>query len=110
MPERAILSSYDSATERWLRGKQPTNADLRLCKRKPNWIYGSGSLRMGFGKLRRNRVNPIVITHKENQMSKQDEAGLILQLYDLRREEVMRTARNWYFAEFNPESMAEFNK
>ena len=43
-------------------------------------------------------------------MSKQDEAGLILHLYDLRREEVMRTARNWYFAEFNPESMADFNK
>jgi hypothetical protein len=43
-------------------------------------------------------------------MSKQDEAGLILHLYDQRREEVMRTARNWYFAEFNPESMADFNK
>jgi hypothetical protein len=27
-------------------------------------------------------------------MSKQDEAGLILQLYDLRREEVMRFAAN----------------
>ena len=43
-------------------------------------------------------------------MSKQDEAGLILHLYDQRREEVMRTARNWYFAELNPESMADFNK
>jgi hypothetical protein len=43
-------------------------------------------------------------------MSKQDEGALILQLYDLRREEVMRTARNWYFAEFQAESMADFNK
>jgi hypothetical protein len=41
-------------------------------------------------------------------MSIQDEAGLILKLYELRREETMRTARNWYFAEFNPQSMAEF--
>jgi hypothetical protein len=37
-------------------------------------------------------------------MSKQDEASLILKLYELRREETMRKARNWYFAEFNPES------
>ncbi len=41
-------------------------------------------------------------------MSIQDEAGLILKLYELRREETMRTARNWFFAEFNPESIAEF--
>jgi len=41
-------------------------------------------------------------------MSIQDEAGLILQLYELRREETMRTARNWYFAEFNPQSLADF--
>jgi hypothetical protein len=43
-------------------------------------------------------------------MSKQDEAGLILKLYELRREEVMRKARNWYFREFNPESLADFTK
>jgi hypothetical protein len=43
-------------------------------------------------------------------MSKQDEAALILHLYDQRREEVMRAARNWYFAEFHPESMADFSK
>lgn len=42
-------------------------------------------------------------------MSKQDEASLILKLYDLRREETMRQARNWYFREFNPESIADFN-
>ncbi|MFZ0432581.1 MAG: hypothetical protein WA879_15585 [Candidatus Acidiferrales bacterium] len=42
-------------------------------------------------------------------MSKQEEAGLILTLYDLRREEVMRKARDWYFQEFNPETLADFN-
>ena len=41
-------------------------------------------------------------------MSIQDEAGLILKLYELRREETMRTARNWFFAEFNPETLADF--
>jgi len=42
-------------------------------------------------------------------MSKQEEAGLILKLYELRREETMRTARDWYFRDFNPQSMADFN-
>jgi hypothetical protein len=42
-------------------------------------------------------------------MSKQDEAGLILKLYELRREEKMRKARNWYFQEFNPQTMSDFN-
>ncbi len=42
-------------------------------------------------------------------MSKQEEAGLILKLYELRREETMRKARDWYFREFNPESFADFN-
>ncbi len=37
-------------------------------------------------------------------MSKQAEAELILRLYELRREPVMRTARDWYFREFNPQS------
>jgi len=41
-------------------------------------------------------------------MSIQDEAGLILKLYELRREETMRKARDWYFREFNPQTMAEF--
>jgi hypothetical protein len=36
-------------------------------------------------------------------MSKRDDAELILQLYDLRREGVMREARNWLFT-FNPTS------
>ena len=42
-------------------------------------------------------------------MSKQDEGSLILKLYELRREETMRNARNWFFAEFNPESVADFS-
>jgi hypothetical protein len=42
-------------------------------------------------------------------MSKQEEAALILRLYELRREPVMREARNWYFREFNPQSYADFN-
>ena len=42
-------------------------------------------------------------------MSKQDEAGLILKLYELRREETMRKARDWFFREFSPRSLAEFN-
>lgn len=41
-------------------------------------------------------------------MSKQEEAGLILKLYELRREETMRKARDWYFRDFNPQSMADF--
>lgn len=42
-------------------------------------------------------------------MSKQEEAGLILKLYELRREATMRKARDWYFREFNPQTMADFN-
>ena len=37
---------------------------------------------------------------------KEKSAELILKLYELRREEVMRQARNWFFA-FNPESMED---
>jgi hypothetical protein len=37
-------------------------------------------------------------------MSKQAEAGLILKLYDLRREATMRTGREWFFREFHPQS------
>jgi hypothetical protein len=42
-------------------------------------------------------------------MSIHAEAGLILKLYELRREETMRKARDWYIREFFPESMADFN-
>jgi hypothetical protein len=41
-------------------------------------------------------------------MSKQEEAGLILKLYELRREDKMRAARDWYFREFNPDTLADF--
>jgi hypothetical protein len=40
-------------------------------------------------------------------MSKQEDATLILRLYKLRREPVMREARNWFFS-FNPTSAAEY--
>jgi len=43
-------------------------------------------------------------------MSKQEEAGLILNLYELRREDTMRKARDWYFRDFNPKSIADFNE
>ena len=39
-------------------------------------------------------------------MSKQAEADLILKLYDLRRETLMREARNWFFM-FNPTTPAD---
>jgi hypothetical protein len=42
-------------------------------------------------------------------MSKSEEGALILRLYELRREETMRKARNWYFMEFHPQSLADFN-
>jgi hypothetical protein len=42
-------------------------------------------------------------------MSKQEEAGLILKLYELRREAKMREARDWYFRDFNPESLTDVN-
>jgi hypothetical protein len=41
---------------------------------------------------------------------KQEEAGLILKLYELRREDTMRKARDWFFREFNPESIADFTE
>jgi len=40
-------------------------------------------------------------------MGKQEDANLILKLYDLRREPVMREARNWFFS-FDPQSAGEY--
>jgi Domain of unknown function (DUF4760) len=40
-------------------------------------------------------------------MSKEASADLILKLYDLRREAVMREARNWFFT-FNPTSVQDY--
>ena len=41
-------------------------------------------------------------------MSQQEEAGLLLKLYELRREDTMRKARDWYFRDFNPQSLQDF--
>ena len=43
-------------------------------------------------------------------MSIQDEAGLILKLYELCREDSMRKARDWYFRDFNPRSITDFHE
>ena len=40
-------------------------------------------------------------------MGKQEDANLILKLYNLRREPVMREARNWFFS-FNPATPADY--
>jgi hypothetical protein len=42
-----------------------------------------------------------------NTSEKQESAKLILQLYDLRREERMRQSRDWWFM-FNPTSASDF--
>jgi hypothetical protein len=39
-----------------------------------------------------------------------DDVNLILKLYDMRREEKMRAARAWFFANFKPKSMAEYQQ
>jgi hypothetical protein len=43
-------------------------------------------------------------------MSKYEEAELILKLYELRRDDTIRKARDWFFLDFNPESIADFNQ
>ena len=40
-------------------------------------------------------------------MGKHEDADLILKLYELRREPVMREARNWFFT-FNPTTTADY--
>src|SRR5882672_8777686 len=40
-------------------------------------------------------------------MGKQEDANLILRLYEIRRDPVMRDARNWFFT-FNPTTPAEY--
>ena len=42
-------------------------------------------------------------------MSKQEEGSLILKLYEMRREPVMRAARDWFFRDFNPACLEDFN-
>jgi hypothetical protein len=36
--------------------------------------------------------------------NKQEDVNIILRLYELRREETMRKARDWFMTDFNPES------
>ena len=43
-------------------------------------------------------------------MSKQEEAGLILKLYEIRREDKMRAARSWFVGNFKCKTMAEFGE
>ena len=38
---------------------------------------------------------------------KQEDANLILRLYELRREETMRRARSWFITIFNPQSVQD---
>jgi hypothetical protein len=39
-----------------------------------------------------------------------DDVNLLLRLYDMRREEKMRAARNWFVANFKVKSMADFTE
>ena len=43
-----------------------------------------------------------------NTLATTEDAGLILQLYDLRREATMRAARKWVASEFQPQTFEEF--
>ncbi|MGO8818125.1 MAG: hypothetical protein ACLQVG_26065 [Terriglobia bacterium] len=43
-------------------------------------------------------------------MSKQEEAALILKLYELGKDDSLRKARDWYFRDFHPHSIANFNE
>jgi hypothetical protein len=52
-------------------------------------------------------LNAYFLTKEQKYMGKHEDADLILKLYDLRREPVMREARNWFFS-FNPTTVAEY--
>ena len=41
---------------------------------------------------------------------KHQDAALILRLYELRRDDLLRRARRWYFTEFNPQSGEDIAK
>jgi hypothetical protein len=43
-------------------------------------------------------------------MDLKQDVGLVLKLYELRRDEEMRRARKWYFTEFNPTSAGDVVK
>jgi hypothetical protein len=44
----------------------------------------------------------------ESQIATHNDADIILKLYDLRRETVLRRARQWLIFEFNPKTPEEF--
>ncbi|HZC43333.1 MAG TPA: hypothetical protein VE195_04105 [Acidobacteriaceae bacterium] len=44
----------------------------------------------------------------ESQIATHNDAEIILKLYDLRREEVLRKARHWMIYEFSPKTPEEF--
>lgn len=44
----------------------------------------------------------------ESQIATHNDADIILKLYDLRREAVLRMARHWLVFEFNPKTPEEF--
>lgn len=44
----------------------------------------------------------------ESQIATYEDAQLILKLYELRREELLRKARRWIVSEFNPRTAEEF--
>jgi hypothetical protein len=46
---------------------------------------------------------------RQQMSTKYEDANLILKLYELRREEVMRKARDWYVQQFNPGSLQEIS-
>jgi hypothetical protein len=41
-------------------------------------------------------------------MSKHEDGELILRLYELRRESKMRAARDWFFRDFHPKTVADY--
>ena len=43
-------------------------------------------------------------------MASHEDASLILKLYELRREERMRTARSWFVQSFHAKTVEDFNK
>jgi hypothetical protein len=47
---------------------------------------------------------------KQNPSATYDDVNLILRLYELRREERMRTARGWFRASFHPKNFEEAGK
>ena len=57
------------------------------------------------------QVNPHTgLDMLNDDMSTHEEANLILKLYELRREETMRKARDWYFREFQPETAEDVTR